>query len=203
MWQVPIHTLENKVVALYFYEEGFTDEDITIELKAVYEELAKCDEKFEVVLIYLYDGPNTSNFTNEDMFWKKFKAMPWLAVPFRDPVYKKLERLFGFPWVYDESEFSLTIIGPHAEFIEPFGAFILRKFKIPAFPFCCQKVAKLLAEEAKELKLEMLWDPDGAFAKNYGFQVTYFEILVHVFKFSQFFVCSSIQSHFFTLTVEV
>ncbi|KAL6583613.1 hypothetical protein OROMI_002902 [Orobanche minor] len=174
--KVPIHTLEDKVVALYFYEEGVTNKNITRELKTVYEKLAENNEKFEVVLIYLYDTLSTHDITNEDSFWQTFKDMPWLALPFKDPNYKKLERIFFYPWDSDFHDFSLIIIGPHMEFIEPFGVLILGRFKIPAFPFSREKVAELLTAEAKELKLEMLWDPESVFGEKYGFQIPYSQL---------------------------
>ncbi|KAL6541947.1 hypothetical protein OROGR_011433 [Orobanche gracilis] len=174
--EVPIHTLEDKVVALYFYEEGVTNKNITLELKTVYGKLAENNKKFEVVLIYLYDTLSTHDITNEASFWQTFWDMPWLALPFKDPNYKKLERIFFYPWDSEYHDFSLIIIGPHMEFIEPFGALILTRFKIPAFPFSREKVAELLTEEAKELKLKMLWDPESVFGEKYGFQIQYSQL---------------------------
>ncbi|KAL6583617.1 hypothetical protein OROMI_002906 [Orobanche minor] len=172
----PIHTLEDKVVALYFYEEGVTNKNITPKLKTVYEKLAENNKNFEVVLIYLYDTTWTHDITNEDSFLKTFKDMPWLALPFKDTNYKKLERIFDYPWDSDGVDAQgceLIIIGPHMEFIELFGAFILLNFGTQAYPFSLRKVANLLTEEAKELKLEMLWEPQSVLGEKYGFEHAY------------------------------
>ncbi|XP_017248612.1 probable nucleoredoxin 1 isoform X2 [Daucus carota subsp. sativus] len=161
--KVPIHTLEEKVVALYFYEDGSCGQ-LTEKLKMAYKELAKKKENFEVVLIYLYDTICTDDRTDEGSFWEKFKTMPWLALPYRDPNYRKLLRLFCFPRE-DSLCFTTTlvIVGPRGEFIEPWGACMLTSYNIEAFPFTREKVAHLLIEKVKELKLEKLWDPNTVF----------------------------------------
>ncbi|KAK1354709.1 hypothetical protein POM88_047965 [Heracleum sosnowskyi] len=46
--RVPIHTLKDKVVALYFYEDGLTDDKLTIKLKMAYMGCAKTKENFEM-----------------------------------------------------------------------------------------------------------------------------------------------------------
>lgn len=40
-WQVPIHTLKDKAVTLYFYEDGLADDELAIKLKMAYKELAE------------------------------------------------------------------------------------------------------------------------------------------------------------------
>lgn len=52
--QVPIHTLDDKVVGLYFYEEDYTGDVLTEKFKTLYERLA-VEQKFEIVFIYLGD----------------------------------------------------------------------------------------------------------------------------------------------------
>ncbi|XP_074342715.1 putative nucleoredoxin 1-2 [Apium graveolens] len=126
--QVPIHTLENKVVALYFYEEGFSDEKITEELQMAYKELARNNKKFEVVLVYRFDGLRTWGYKSDESFWKTFKTMPWL------------------------------------------------NFKIAAYPFSRDRVAELITEEAKELRLEMLWEPNSVFGGKFGSEVLFSQL---------------------------
>lgn len=77
------------------------------------------------------------NCTSEESFWKKFKTTPWLALPFKDPNYKKLIRIFGYPDMLDDREeaHTLVIIGPNGEFVDPCGAEILMRFGISAYPF--------------------------------------------------------------------
>lgn len=143
-----------------------------------YEEFAKKKIAFEVVLIYLYDTERTCCYANEESFYKTFKSMPWLALPFRDPAYRKLKRLFGLN--ADEDQLvqtpSLVIIGPHGEFVEPWGAEILTSFKPLAYPFTREAVAKLETDKIKEMKLEMLWDRNALFRRNDGTEVSSFDL---------------------------
>lgn len=175
--QVPIHTLEDMAVALYFYNDNryCTNEQFTLILKGVYEELAKRNKKFEVVLIYLYDTPDTQI---EVSFWKLFKTMPWLALPIGDSSYIKLERIFMFSWFhdYDRLDSRLVVLGPRMEFVETFRSDILSCFNFAAYPYSREKIATLLAEEAKELKLEMLWNPNSVFGGKYRSQVSSFNV---------------------------
>ncbi|KAL8105125.1 hypothetical protein AgCh_029062 [Apium graveolens] len=165
-------TLDGKVVALYFYEEGFSDERVTEELETAYKELAKNNEKFEVVLIYRFDGLRTWGYKSDESFWKTFRTMPWLALPHDNSHHRMLKRIFNFPYYFEGKEFAVVIIGPHMEFIEPFGVFILQNYKISAYPFSRGRLAKLITEEAKELRLEMLWDPNSAFGGKFASKVS-------------------------------
>ncbi|XP_074366195.1 putative nucleoredoxin 1 [Apium graveolens] len=97
--------------------------------------------------------------------------MPWLALPFKDPNYKKLQMIFDHPEQLKElgPEPTLVIIGPHGNFIEEFGTNILLNFGIAAYPFTHESAAKLEAEKAKTLKLEMFWrDPNTLFRQKDG-----------------------------------
>ncbi|KAL6542787.1 hypothetical protein OROHE_010307 [Orobanche hederae] len=62
--QVPIHTFEDKVVALYFYHPDRPNSLIE-ELKLAYEELAKIKKIFEVVLVYIYEPRQRHHWVNE------------------------------------------------------------------------------------------------------------------------------------------
>lgn len=189
--KVPIHTLEDKVVALYFYEDGITDDEITIKLVRAYKELAKKEEKFEVVLLYLYDTHGTFDCTDKESFTKKFETMPWLALPFKDPNHKKLKRIFYYPWDVDSSVRvpTLVIFGPHGEFVDPCGADILMNFELAAYPFTRKKLAKLHSEKMKELKLEKLWDQITVFRGKDGSQVPFSQLagkkIVAIFQKNQ------------------
>lgn len=164
------------MVALYFYEEGFSDEKITEELEMAYKELARNNKKFEVVLIYRFDGQRTWGYKSDESFWKTFKTMPWLALPNDDSHHRMLKRVFNFPCDNDGQEFSLIIIGPRMGFIEPFGVFILQNFKISAYPFSLYEVAKLITKETKELRLKMLWDPNSVFGGKFGSEVLFSQL---------------------------
>ncbi|XP_017238131.2 probable nucleoredoxin 1 [Daucus carota subsp. sativus] len=156
------------------------DENLTDKLEMAYKELAKLNEQFEVVLLYLYDTYGTVNCTSEESFWKKFKTMPWLALPYKDQNHKKLIRIFGYPDMLDDGEeaTTLVIIGPNGEFVDQCGADILMHFGTPAYPFTRKNLAKLETDIAKELKLEMLWDP------NTNFKVTKDGLPIPVSQFS-------------------
>ncbi|KAL6561993.1 hypothetical protein OROGR_003000 [Orobanche gracilis] len=178
--KVPIHTLEDKVVAIIFYEETNTNDSAIECLKIAYRELAKNKEKFEVVLVYLTDTVSTFECTDEKSFWKKFKTMPWLAVPFKDPIHKKLKRIFEYLPHEDISPYyppRIVIFGPHGEFVEPLGDIILHFYGTPAYPFTRAKIAKLDTEKVKDLKLELLWDPNTMFSRKDGSQVPFSQLL--------------------------
>ncbi|KAL6580367.1 hypothetical protein OROMI_008391 [Orobanche minor] len=167
-----IHSLEDKVVAIYFYQDGENDDT---QLKKVYNELKKNNENFEVVLIYI---PEDSKFycTAEQSFWKRFKTMPWLALPFNDPNDRKLKRILEYSLKYHYYEDTdrvtrLVIFGPHCEFIEPFGAEILKEFGTEAYPFTFSKLVKLEIEKVNELKLEHLLDLNTVCRRKDGSEV--------------------------------
>lgn len=142
----------------------------------VYRELAKNGENFEIVLIYDHDTVYTYDITTEESFRKTFRTMPWLALPFKDPNCKRLQRIFHHPWHLKElgPDPTLVIIGPHGNFIEEFGADILLNFGIAAYPFTRESAAKLEAEKVKRLKLEMFWsDPNTFFRQKDGPDVSF------------------------------
>lgn len=135
--------------------------------------MAKIKENFEIVLIYLTDTSVTENRTNEETFWKAFRTMPWLALPFKDPNIQKLKQVFEFLPVFyaDTCELCplLVIFGPHGEFIEPFGDYIMRNY--PVYPFTCEKVAKFELEKLQKVK-----DPNTVFSRLDGSQVSSFDV---------------------------
>ncbi|XP_074375790.1 putative nucleoredoxin 1 isoform X2 [Apium graveolens] len=179
--KVPIHTFEEKVVALYFYHPDFPDK-LTEELKLAYEEFAKIRKIFEVVLVYIYEPYQRQHWRGEKLFWKseelfweKFKTMPWLALPFKDTSYKKLKRVFEFQF-YDILVPRLVIFGPHGDYIEPFGSHMLIRYGVRAFPFTRKKAVELETKKVKELNLEMLWNSDNVFTRNDGSQVPFSQL---------------------------
>lgn len=168
--KVPIHILEDKVVVLYFYREGETDDTLTEQLKTAYGRSA-VQQNFEIVLIYFCDPP----ITNEETFRKKFETMPWLAIPFKDPNIVKLKRIFKHRFS-DRNPLEVVIFGPHGEFFEPFGRDILLRYGTKASPFTRKVAAKLETEKLKELKLEMLCDQDTVFRRKDGSEVPFSEL---------------------------
>lgn len=173
---VPLQSLEDKVVGLYFYQDY---RKLTSEILKAYKQLAQ-EKNFEIVLVYVHDAFHTFHRTSEDSYWKTFKEMPWLALPFKDLACKKLQRVFNYPLFTDQDDDgpdrSLVIIGPRGKFIELYGADILKKYGISAYPFTRQRVAKLEAECIQELKLNMFWTPKTTFIQKDGSMVQLSEL---------------------------
>lgn len=172
------------MVALYFYEELPIGEspdadDLTPKIEMVYRQLAK-NENFEIVLIYAHDTVYTYDCTTEASFRKTFSKMPWLALPFKDPNCKRLQRIFDHPLSLKDlgPDPTLVIIGPHGNFIEEYGVDILLNFGIAAYPFTRKSAAKLEAEKAKRVKLEMFWrDPNTFFRQKDGPDVSFYLVI--------------------------
>ncbi|KAL8123451.1 hypothetical protein AgCh_011427 [Apium graveolens] len=176
--KVLIDALGEKVVALYFYEEGITPTGVTANIKRAYKEFALNKSCFEVVLVYLHGTSETIGKTSEESFRNTFENMPWLAIPFKDPKCERLARFFGYPnkQSFEEAP-TLVIFGPHGEFIEPWGADIMYKFKLPAYPFTRERVAKLYTEKIQQLKLEMLWEQNTIFRRKDKSEVRFSELV--------------------------
>ncbi|KAL6499767.1 hypothetical protein OROGR_027677 [Orobanche gracilis] len=178
--KVNICDLEDKMVALYLYEEGCTN-DLTTSLRNAYEFLMhKEKKKFEVVLIYIHDSLNTLGRTDAESFKKGFETMPWLALPFKDTNCKKVQRVFLYPFGLEgpHPNHSLVIIGPSGKLIEPFGAgTVLKYFGIKAYPFTREKAHLLHVQKVKNVKLDMLWRPEAVFMRGYMPESTYLEVL--------------------------
>ncbi|XP_017246060.1 probable nucleoredoxin 1 isoform X2 [Daucus carota subsp. sativus] len=176
-YKVPIYTLEDKVVALFFYEDGYSPDHFTSKLKMYYAELKRRNENFEVILLYLYDTYLTISSTSEETFRKTFNTMPWLALPYKDPAVKKLRRVFGYPYEEeDESLYdpTLVIVGPRPDIIEPGLATILRGYDANLFMY--EESKKPEGGRVWELKLEMLCSSETVFQKNDGSQVQFSQL---------------------------
>lgn len=182
--KVPVDTLEEKVVALYFFEEGITSSWQTEMITMAYNVFGQSKSCFEVVLIYLYDTEGTFDCTSEESFWKTFKTMPWLALPYKDSKCRELQRYFYYPdGPLDAKEApTLVIVGPRGRFMEPWGALVIDRFKLSVYPFTREKVAELYTEKVRELKLEVLWDQDTIFRKKDGSKVSCFDVLLSNLK---------------------
>ncbi|KAL8146091.1 hypothetical protein AgCh_004003 [Apium graveolens] len=83
--QLLISDLEEKVVALYIFEEllvGESPDDLTPKSEVVNRELAKKGENFKIVLIYAHDTVYTYDCSTKLSFNNTFSIMPWLELPF-------------------------------------------------------------------------------------------------------------------------
>ncbi|KAL1821881.1 hypothetical protein ACET3Z_016750 [Daucus carota] len=172
--KVPIDTMKHKVVALYFYYVDMPDHYLTSELDCVCDMLAKLKKGFEVVVIFI------RNFHVDD--WEKscleiFKSMPWLALPFRDESCKRLKRIFKLSYNGQTVSHQLVIVGPNAEFVEPFGASLLLHCNISAYPFSREKLVELETNKVKGLKLDMLCHPNTVLRSIDGYRQVSFKEL--------------------------
>lgn len=166
-WQVCVKDIEKKVVALYLYEKSTSDE-LTERLKITHKKLKECGLEFEVVLANLDFVRGNHKRASEESFWKTFKTMPWLAVPYKDPGCRKLGRLFCYPFDFDDKDLpnpSLVIVGAKAEFVEPYGVDILMNFGIEAYPFRREAIVKLEVLKGKEVKFDKLFDREMVFSR--------------------------------------
>lgn len=175
---VPVKDLEGKVVALYFYEDIDFD-NFEKKLKKAYDKLVvEMKENFEIVLVYLHDTVDAFKCSSETSFQRAICRMPWLALPYKDPRCKNLQRIFKYPCDLESPgpDPRLVIIGPHGEYIEPYGADIFKLFQYPtpgaatlAYPFTRGKVAELDVEILKTLRLEeMFRDSNISFKRANG-----------------------------------
>ncbi|XP_063947406.1 probable nucleoredoxin 1-2 [Daucus carota subsp. sativus] len=173
--QVPIHTLEDKVVALYFCTgtKSLGNIEFFQELKLAYEELAQVGNLFEVVLIYGREFGYSSDWPSEELFLEELKGMPWLALPYQDPRCKKLNRILEISSSKQDAPGfgGLVMFDPRAEFMEPFGSHIFCLYKIHGYPFTRRRVAQLETEKVKDLKLEMICEQNSVRRMKDGAQV--------------------------------
>ncbi|KAL1830657.1 hypothetical protein ACET3Z_000308 [Daucus carota] len=109
--------------------------------------------------------------------------MPWLVLPFKDPVLKKLKRLFGYPdggSCFDAGP-SLVLVGPRknvigcGDIIEPGPASIFREY-YDGDLFSREEFAKIERGRVGELKLEMLCSPNTFFKSKDGSQVQFSQL---------------------------
>ncbi|KAL6506638.1 hypothetical protein OROHE_022470 [Orobanche hederae] len=94
--------------------------------------------------------------------------MPWLALPYKDTICKKVQRVFLYLFGLEgpHPNHSLVIIGPSGELIEPFGAgTILENFGIEAYPFTRERAHWLHLQKVESVKLDMLWGPEAVFMR--------------------------------------
>lgn len=159
---------------MYFYEDH-PNHELTSKIQEAYDQLAQ-EENFEIVFVYIHDTFMTFGDASEKSYWKTFKKMPWLALPFKDPVCKKLQRVFKYPMdsLGPGPDPSLLIIGPQGKFVERYGADILKKHGISAYPFTRNRVAKLEVERIKELNLNRFWGRKTTFVQKDGSRVSSF-----------------------------
>lgn len=144
--QVPVVSLVGKTVGLYFSAKWCLPGMFTPKLISVYNKIkqmveTKGDEDFEIVFV--------SSDRDEDSFRSYFGSMPWLALPFGDPMIKVLAKHFdvqGIP--------CLIILGPNGKTVTKQGRNLINLYRENAYPFTgarLEELVKEMEEEAKKL----------------------------------------------------
>ncbi|PSS31222.1 Nucleoredoxin like [Actinidia chinensis var. chinensis] len=145
--QVPVGSLTGKTVGLYFSAQWclpglkFTPKLISIYEKIKELVVGKGNEDFEIVLV--------SSDRDPTEFDSHFNSMPWLALPFGDPVTKHLTKYFDIQGIP-----CLVILGPDGKTITKHGRSLVNLYQENAYPFTEAKVGllvKQMDDEAKNL----------------------------------------------------
>ncbi|GFZ10482.1 hypothetical protein Acr_21g0010810 [Actinidia rufa] len=145
--QVPVGSLTGKTVGLYFSAQWcLPGIKFTPKLISIYEKIKELvvgneNEDFEIVLV--------SSDRDQTEFVSHFNSMPWLALPFRDPVTKHLTKYFDIQGIP-----CLVILGPDGKTVTKHGRSLVNLYQENAYPFTEAKVGlleKQMDEEAKSL----------------------------------------------------
>lgn len=161
--KVPISELEGKVVGLYLL--GSQHSHMIMEkLVTTYEELKGKAENFEIVLVNCHtDG----GYMDKKSFEENFRKMPWLALPFKDNLCRRLARNFSNE--YCTLNNVLLIIGPGGTFFENTSAAILELYGSEAYPFTRKKAVEVEYNRAKAITTESVIKAAGL---DYIFQMS-------------------------------
>ncbi|MBA0733967.1 hypothetical protein Gogos_017928 [Gossypium gossypioides] len=146
--KVPVDSLIAKTVGLYFSAQWcFPCAKFTPKLISIYHKIKQSlegkggGEDFEIVFV--------SNDRDQSSFDSYYGTMPWLALPFGDPIIRTLAKYFdvqGIP--------CLIIIGPDGKTVTKQGRNLINLYQENAYPFTCAKLELLekeMEEEAKRL----------------------------------------------------
>ncbi|KAH1121517.1 hypothetical protein J1N35_004677 [Gossypium stocksii] len=146
--KVPVDSLIGKTVGLYFSAQWcFPCAKFTPKLISVYHKIKQSlegkggGEYFEIVFV--------SNDRDQSSFDSYYGTMPWLALPFGDPIIRTLAKYFdvqGIP--------CLIIIGPDGKTVTKQGRNLINLYQENAYPFTDAKLELLekeMEEEAKRL----------------------------------------------------
>ncbi|MBA0759526.1 hypothetical protein Gotri_022408 [Gossypium trilobum] len=146
--KVPVDSLIGKTVGLYFSAQWcFPCANFTPKLISIYHKIKQSlegkggGEDFEIVFV--------SNDRDQSSFDSYYGTMPWLALPFGDPIIRTLAKYFdvqGIP--------CLIIIDPDGKTVTKQGRNLINLYQENAYPFTCAKLELLekeMEEEAKRL----------------------------------------------------
>lgn len=143
-FQVPISTLKEKTVGLYFSASWCPPCRLfTPNLHEVYESLSSKGD-FEVVF--------ASSDRDEESFNEYFSKMPWLAIPLSDSGsikhLKELFRVCGIP--------NLVIIDAEGKVLTDEGVRVVRAYGPDAYPFTPERICALDEEREESKKKQTL-----------------------------------------------
>ncbi|KAG8503029.1 hypothetical protein CXB51_000856 [Gossypium anomalum] len=146
--KVPVDSLIGKTIGLYFSAQWcFPCTKFTPKLISIYHKIKQSlegkggGEDFEIVFV--------SNDRDQSSFDSYYGTMPWLALPFGDPIIRTLAKYFdvqGIP--------CLIIIGPDGKTVTKQGRNLINLYQENAYPFTDAKLELLekeMEEEAKRL----------------------------------------------------
>ncbi|KAG4214244.1 hypothetical protein ERO13_A01G109100v2 [Gossypium hirsutum] len=147
--EVPVDSLIGKTIGLYFSAQWcFPCAKFTPKLISIYQKIKQSlegkgggVEDFEIVFV--------SNDRDQSSFDSYYGTMPWLALPFGDPIIRTLAKYFdvqGIP--------CLIIIGPDGKTVTKQGRNLINLYQENAYPFTDAKLESLekeMEEEAKRL----------------------------------------------------
>ncbi|KAK5845157.1 hypothetical protein PVK06_001311 [Gossypium arboreum] len=147
--KVPVDSLIGKTIGLYFSAQWcFPCAKFTPKLISIYQKIKQSlegkgggVEDFEIVFV--------SNDRDQSSFDSYYGTMPWLALPFGDPIIITLAKYFdvqGIP--------CLIIIGPDGKTVTKQGRNLINLYQENAYPFTDAKLESLekeMEEEAKRL----------------------------------------------------
>ncbi|KAA0063312.1 hypothetical protein IC582_007244 [Cucumis melo] len=142
--QVPVVSLVGKTIGLYFSGKWCLPGMFTPKLISVYNKIKRMvemkeDEDFEIVFV--------SSDRDEDSFHSYFGSMPWLALPFGDPMIRELAKHFdvqGIP--------CLIILAPNGKTITKQGRNLINLYRENAYPFTEARLEELIKEMGEEAK---------------------------------------------------
>ncbi|XP_058218623.1 probable nucleoredoxin 2 isoform X1 [Rhododendron vialii] len=146
--QVPVNSLTGKTVGLYFTAQWcLPGVKFTLKLISIYHKIKELllaenkDDDFKIVLV--------SSDRDQTDFDAHFNTMPWLALPFDDPIAKTLTKYFDIQGIP-----SLVILDPDGKTVTKQGRNLINLYQENAYPFTEARVElleKLMDEEAKNL----------------------------------------------------
>uniref|UniRef100_A0A803M9C5 Uncharacterized protein n=1 Tax=Chenopodium quinoa TaxID=63459 RepID=A0A803M9C5_CHEQI len=129
--EITVSELREKVVGLYLLN-GW--ENFTPRLHEVYEQCRTQNLAFEIVLVYIpFDDcldPEAYKANVDSMLQKQNISTNWWRLPFNNSVSRRLHELTTYGCHYGSCSQQLIIVGPHDEYVEPYGAEVMYRIML-------------------------------------------------------------------------